>query len=183
MRNLAFRLPAKVDYEALPWVTFTDPELAHVGLTEAQARERHGNKVSVPVGCSESNDRAVAEHRTTGSIKLVNGSRGRILGASISAPAAGEMIGLLVPGHQARTHAEGDHRSDVALPTMGEIGKAAAKPALPADLVRRQNPTVGRSAAMAAAMTAADRISIGDVAAGCLPRKFADRMCRGPARG
>ena len=41
IRNVLFRLPAKVDYSALPWVTYTDPELAHVGLTESQAREAH----------------------------------------------------------------------------------------------------------------------------------------------
>ena len=43
IRNIAFRLPAKVDYTALPWVTFCDPELAHVGMTLAMAREKHGD--------------------------------------------------------------------------------------------------------------------------------------------
>src|SRR3546814_3228662 len=45
VRNALFKLPARVDYRALPRVTFTDPEIAHVGLTETEARERHGDKV------------------------------------------------------------------------------------------------------------------------------------------
>ena len=141
VRNLAFRLPAKVDYEALPWVTFTDPELAHVGLTEAQARERHGNKVSVQWVPLKSNDRAVAEHRTTGSIKLVNGSRGRILGASILAPAAGEMIGLWCLAIKQELTLKAITDLMLPYPTMGEIGKAAAslhyQPILFADRTRR----------------------------------------------
>lgn len=62
IRNVLFRLPAKVDYSALPWVTYTDPELAHVGLTEAQARESHKD-IRVLTWDFEENDRAQAERR------------------------------------------------------------------------------------------------------------------------
>ena len=94
VRNIAFRLPAKIDYRALPWVTYADPELAHVGLTEAAARAQHGDRVNVLRVPLSRNDRAVAERRTAGALKVVVGRGGRILGASILAPAAGEMIGL-----------------------------------------------------------------------------------------
>lgn len=78
IRNIAFRLPAKASYEALPWVTYIDPELAHVGMTEAVAKHKHGNDVtvvSVPLG---QNDRAMTERQTDGAIKIVVGPRGRI---------------------------------------------------------------------------------------------------------
>ena len=126
VRNLAFRLPASVDYEALPWVTYSDPELAHVGLTEAQARKRHGDKVSVHRVALRSNDRAVTERRTTGSIMVVVGARGRILGASILAPSAGEMIGLWCLAVKQKLTLKAITDVMLPYPTMGEIGKTAA---------------------------------------------------------
>ena len=141
VRNLAFRLPAKVDYEALPWVTYTDPELAHVGLTEAQARKRYGSQISVQSVPLDSNDRAVAEHHIAGSIKIVVGSRGRILGASILAPAAGEMIGLWCLAIKQKLTLRAITDLMLPYPTMGEVGKAAAsqhyQPILFADRTRR----------------------------------------------
>jgi pyruvate/2-oxoglutarate dehydrogenase complex dihydrolipoamide dehydrogenase (E3) component len=126
VRNLAFRLPAKVDYGPLPWVTYTDPELAHVGATEAEARKRHGEEVRIEFVSLAENDRAVAEHRAAGAMKIVVGRRGRILGASILAPAAGELIGLwclaIKRGLPLRAVAD----LMLPYPTMSEIGKAAA---------------------------------------------------------
>lgn len=94
IRNALFSLPAKVSYDALPWVTYTDPELAHVGLTEAQARAE-GYSVSVLIEPLRANDRAQAERATDGLAKVVVvlGS-GRILGATLVAPHAGELIAL-----------------------------------------------------------------------------------------
>ena len=69
IRNVLFRLPAKVDYSALPWVTYTDPELAHVGLTESQAREAHKD-VNVLTWGFEENDRAQTERDTEGKVKV-----------------------------------------------------------------------------------------------------------------
>ena len=76
----------------VPWCTFTDPELAHVGLTAAQARERFGDRV-VEVHRQElvDNDRARADDHTAGSIIVVTAKR-RIVGAHVLAPAAGELI-------------------------------------------------------------------------------------------
>jgi len=94
VRNIAFRMPAKVDYDALPWVTYTDPELAHVGLTLQAARERHGDGVRSLTHALTGLDRAVAERRREGLLKLVARSDGRILGCSIAGPGAGELISL-----------------------------------------------------------------------------------------
>jgi pyruvate/2-oxoglutarate dehydrogenase complex dihydrolipoamide dehydrogenase (E3) component len=76
----------------VPWCVFTDPELAHVGLTAAEARERFGDRqVKVHRQELESVDRARIERRTDGVVSVVT-ARGRIVGAHILAPHAGEMI-------------------------------------------------------------------------------------------
>ena len=91
LRNILFRLPAKVDYTAMPWVTFTDPELAHVGMSEAQARKAHG-EIRILRWPFADNDRAQAERDTGGLLKAVTARNGRILGASILGAHAGELI-------------------------------------------------------------------------------------------
>jgi pyruvate/2-oxoglutarate dehydrogenase complex dihydrolipoamide dehydrogenase (E3) component len=90
IRNALFRLPAKVDYRALPWVTYTDPELAQVGLTEAAARAIGGN-VQVLRWSFAENDRAQTERDTEGLVKVVL-RRGRVVGASILGAGAGDLI-------------------------------------------------------------------------------------------
>ncbi|MGB5093812.1 MAG: FAD-dependent oxidoreductase [Parvibaculum sp.] len=91
IRNILFRLPAKADHSCVPWVTYTDPELAHVGETETEARERH-MKINVLRWSFAENDRAQAERETEGVIKLVTDLHGRILGVTIVGPHAGELI-------------------------------------------------------------------------------------------
>ncbi len=91
IRNILFKLPAKVDYSAVPWVTYTDPELAHVGMTEADA-EQSGKPVRVLKWSFEENDRAQAERRTEGRVKVITAKNGRILGATIVGLHAGELI-------------------------------------------------------------------------------------------
>ena len=92
IRNALFRLPAKVKTDAVPWVTFTDPELAQVGLTEAQARDAHGEAVKIVSWSFVENDRAQAERETDGFIKVVVGKGGRVLGTTIVGAGAGELI-------------------------------------------------------------------------------------------
>ncbi len=93
VRNAFFPLAAKADYSAVPWVTYTDPELAHVGLTEREARERHGGDVRIWRHAFEDVDRAVADGRPEGMVKLITTRRGRILGGHILGHGAGNMIG------------------------------------------------------------------------------------------
>lgn len=91
LRNILFRLPAKVSDGAVPWVTYTEPELAQVGLSEAEARKRYG-KVTVLRWPFHENDRAQAERDTEGLAKAVMDKSGRVLGAAIAGPHAGELI-------------------------------------------------------------------------------------------
>ena len=92
IRRAVFRLPARLDYRALPRVTYTAPELAQTGLTEAEARAG-GMHPTVLRWDLRENDRAVAEADTDGLVKLVLAG-GKLVGAGILAPHAGEMIGL-----------------------------------------------------------------------------------------
>ncbi len=121
IRRALFGLPAGTDYTALPWVTYTDPELAHAGKTEAE----------VP-GCKtliqplEDNDRARAEGVTEGMIKLVLSSKGVILGATIVAPGAGEMIGLWALAIQKKMKVGSIAALTFPYPTLSEVGRRAA---------------------------------------------------------
>jgi len=125
IRAALFGLPAKVDDAALPWVTYADPELAHVGLTEAAAREA-GHAVSVLMQPLSGNDRAQAEGETEGLAKIVLGRRGRILGATLVAPRAGEMIGMWGLAIQKRLPIGAIASWLAPYPTMAEISKRAA---------------------------------------------------------
>lgn len=126
IRNALFRLPAKANHNAVPWVTYTDPELANVGITEAQARARHGDRIRVLTWPLEENDRAQAERKTDGMIKIITTKTGRILGASIVAPHAGELIQTWVLAINAKLKI-GSMASYIApYPSLGEISKRAA---------------------------------------------------------
>ncbi|GAB5388693.1 MAG: FAD-dependent oxidoreductase [Alphaproteobacteria bacterium] len=125
IRNMLFRLPAKVDYKALPWVTYADPELANVGLTEKQATEE-GHKINVLRWEFEENDRAQAQRLTKGLVKVIVTPKGKILGAGIVGPNAGELIlswGLAIQNGLKI----GAMASVIApYPTMAEVSKRAA---------------------------------------------------------
>jgi pyruvate/2-oxoglutarate dehydrogenase complex dihydrolipoamide dehydrogenase (E3) component len=125
IRNALFGLPAKTDYRALPWVTYADPELAHVGMTEAEARKA-GEAVTVLTEALSHNDRARAERAPEGLIKIVLGGAGRVLGATIVAPRAGEMISLWGLAVQQRLKIGALAQMIAPYPTMSEIGKRAA---------------------------------------------------------
>jgi pyruvate/2-oxoglutarate dehydrogenase complex dihydrolipoamide dehydrogenase (E3) component len=92
MANALFRARRSFDYSAVPQVVFTEPELARVGLTEAEARERLGRDPLVLRHDYAESDRALTAGTARGFVKLVTGRRGRVLGATLVAPAAGESI-------------------------------------------------------------------------------------------
>ncbi len=91
VQNILFRRPAKTNVSLVPAVTYTDPEIAQVGLTEAAAQEKYKDVKAVTWAVAE-NDRAQADRETEGLIKVVVRGNGKILGVSIAAPNAGELI-------------------------------------------------------------------------------------------
>ena len=125
VRGAMFRLPARLDYAALPRVTYTDPELAQVGLTEAEAHAA-GLAVDILRWRLDENDRARTERRTEGLVKLVVGKRGRVLGAGIAAPHAGEMIGAWTLAITRRVPLSAMANMIVPYPTRAEAAKRAA---------------------------------------------------------
>jgi pyruvate/2-oxoglutarate dehydrogenase complex dihydrolipoamide dehydrogenase (E3) component len=125
IRNALFRLPAKAATDAIPWVTYTDPELAAVGLGEAAAKER-GIAVEVARWRYAENDRARAERQTEGLVKAIIGKRGRIMGAAIVGARAGDLILPWVIAVGQKMTAATLAGTVVPYPTLGEISKRAA---------------------------------------------------------
>ncbi|MBU8545446.1 MULTISPECIES: dihydrolipoyl dehydrogenase family protein [Roseomonadaceae] len=139
-RRVMFRLPAKVDYAALPRVTYTDPELAQVGMTEEEARAA-GHDIRILRFPVAETDRAVAEGIEAGLAKLVVTPKGKLLGAGILAPHAGEMAGTfgLMIGRKLPLSALAG--LVLPYPTLAEAAKRAASdfytPKLLSPLVKR----------------------------------------------
>jgi pyruvate/2-oxoglutarate dehydrogenase complex dihydrolipoamide dehydrogenase (E3) component len=125
IRNALFRLPARIDYRALPWVTYTDPELAHVGLSEAAARKA-GHDARVLRSPFADNDRAHTERDTAGELKIVTSRRGRVLGATILGAAAGDLIMPWALAISQKLKIGAMANLIVPYPTRGEAGKRAA---------------------------------------------------------
>ncbi len=125
IRNALFNLPAKTDIRAVPWVTYTDPELSHVGLTEVLATKQDPKASAVTWPLTE-NDRAQAERATDGFIKVVVGKGGVVVGATIVGRHAGELILPWVLAVQKRLKI-GDMTAIIApYPTLSEISKRVA---------------------------------------------------------
>ena len=125
IRNALFALPVKAVPDAIPWVTYTTPELAHVGMSETAARAA-GLDFRVLRWPFHDNDRAQAEGETEGFVKIITSKRGRVLGASIVGAHAGELITpwtLMV-----RQGLNIKAMSDIVVPypTLSEAGKRAA---------------------------------------------------------
>jgi len=126
IKSICFKIPTKIDYSSLPWVTYTDPELAQIGLTETDAHAKFGDSIKVTEWYFKDNDRAIAEKTTEGQARIITDKKGRVLGASIVGSHAGELIsvwGLAI--------SQGLKLSAVTAiiapyPTLGEINKRAA---------------------------------------------------------
>jgi pyruvate/2-oxoglutarate dehydrogenase complex dihydrolipoamide dehydrogenase (E3) component len=125
IRQAVLGLPAKADPRAVPRVTFTEPELAHVGLTEAEARAAHGDRLTVIRADLNHNDRAIAEGKGKGFAKVMV-VKGRPVGASIVGPQAGELIGLWSLAISARLKMSAVAGMIAPYPTLGEVSKRAA---------------------------------------------------------
>lgn len=140
IRNALFRLPVRVNNDQVPWVTYTDPELAQIGLTEARAKER-GMKIRVARWPYYDNDRAQAEGETRGHIKVIATSKGKIVGVTIVGAQAGELIAMWVLAMAQSLNIRGLTGMVLPYPTLSEVGKRAAidffTPSLTSVWVRR----------------------------------------------
>jgi pyruvate/2-oxoglutarate dehydrogenase complex dihydrolipoamide dehydrogenase (E3) component len=125
VRQAVLGLPAKASLRAMPRATYTEPELAQVGLTEAEARAAHGEALTVVRADFGHNDRAVAGGKTAGFAKVMV-VRGRPVGASIVGPQAGELIGLWALALSSRLKMSAIAGMVAPYPTLGEVSKRAA---------------------------------------------------------
>ena len=123
IRNALFRLPVKNRTDSIPHVTFTDPELAQVGLTEAEALKQFGSGVRVLRWPFHDNDRAQTEGKTGGLIKVVIGKRGKILGVGIAGAQAGELIHPWVLAMTEGLKIKSIASMVAPYPTFGEINR------------------------------------------------------------
>jgi pyruvate/2-oxoglutarate dehydrogenase complex dihydrolipoamide dehydrogenase (E3) component len=140
IRNALFRLPVRVNNDLIPWVTYTEPELAQTGLSEAEARKR-GHKIRIIRWPYHDNDRAQTERETHGHIKVVTTAKGKILGVSIVGSQAGELITMWTLAIAQQLNIRALTSVVVPYPTLSELGKRAAidyfTPSLTSPWVRR----------------------------------------------
>ena len=125
IRKILFKLPSRNDEHLAPRVTYCDPELAHVGLTEAEARKAHGD-VKVARWPFTKNDRAEAERDTQGCVKVVTDKKGRILGASIVGHGAGDLIAPWILALSSKLKIRDFTGMIAPYPTRSEASKRAA---------------------------------------------------------
>jgi pyruvate/2-oxoglutarate dehydrogenase complex dihydrolipoamide dehydrogenase (E3) component len=126
VRNVLFKAHTRADALAMPAVTYCDPELAQIGLTEAQAREQFGDSIRVARSAFHDNDRAQAQRETEGFCKLVIGKGGKLLGATILGAEAGELIAPLALAMANKLGVRALTGPVLPYPTRSEIVKRAA---------------------------------------------------------
>jgi len=140
IRNALFRLPVRASNDVIPWVTYTEPELAQCGLTEAEARKR-GIKIRILRWPYHDNDRAQTERETHGHIKVITSRKGKIVGVTIVGAQAGELIATWALAIAQGLNIRAFTGIVLAYPTLSEIGKRAAidyfTPSLTSPWVRR----------------------------------------------
>jgi len=134
IRGALFRAPARLDPAIVPWATYTDPELAQVGLAEKAAREKYGDTIKVLRWPFADNDRARTGHATEGLVKAIVDRRGRILGAGIAGAHAGELIQPWCLAISRRLKIAAFASFVPPYPTLGEASKRAAGSAFTATL-------------------------------------------------
>ena len=123
VRNSLLPFPKSVEYSFIPHVIFTDPEIAHVGLTEQEATSKGGKTFRVDF---EEIDRAMAEGKTEGFIKISANKKGHILGCSIIGYRGGELIQPVVIAMKHGLTLPQIASTTFAYPTMGEGLKRSA---------------------------------------------------------
>ncbi len=131
LRNALFFGRAKASDLVIPWATYTDPEVAHVGLTEALAKEQGVDHGIIEIDLKD-NDRAVLEDETDGFVKIVHDKKGKVLGGTVVAAHAGEMIGELTTAVQHGT-------------TLGTLSSVIHPYPTVADAIRRAGDMFNRT--------------------------------------
>jgi pyruvate/2-oxoglutarate dehydrogenase complex dihydrolipoamide dehydrogenase (E3) component len=125
LRQVVLGLPAKATNRHIPWATYTDPELAQIGPTEAEARQTHGAALTVLRSDFAHNDRAQAEGKTRGLIKVMVVG-GRPVGVTLCGPQAGELIGLWALAIASKMKLSAVAGMVLPYPTLSEVSKRAA---------------------------------------------------------
>ncbi|MFA7429270.1 MAG: FAD-dependent oxidoreductase [Rhodospirillaceae bacterium] len=126
VQSMLFRLPVWGKGAAIPRVTYTDPELAQVGLSESQARALHDGTVRVLTAPFADNDRARCEGRMDGLLKVVTTRRGRVLGAGVVGAQAGDLLAPWILAVEGAVSLRSLAGMVVPYPTRGEVTKRAA---------------------------------------------------------
>lgn len=124
LRNILFKLPVKVHYHAVPWVTYTEPEIAHVGISAEEAFKR--SDVKITQWPFSENDRAQTELSTQGKIKVFTNKKGTILGVTLIGSHAGELILPWVIAVRERRTLRHFTEVIAPYPTLSEISKRVA---------------------------------------------------------
>jgi pyruvate/2-oxoglutarate dehydrogenase complex dihydrolipoamide dehydrogenase (E3) component len=140
INNALFRLPRRAEHATMPWVTYTDPEVAHVGMTEEAARARYGRLTILRWPYGE-NARAHSARQTSGFLKVIASGGGKILGAGIVGAQAGELIQMWSLAMQKGISLRGMSSIIPPAPTLAEMNKSAAEtyfvPSAQSPLMRR----------------------------------------------
>ncbi len=123
--NAIFHLPRKVNYTYLPWCTYTDPELASIGMNERAAKAA-GIEYSVWTEAFKDNDRSLAEGEKVGKIKMILDEKEKPLGVQILGPQAGELLGEWVAVLNGKVKLSILASAVHPYPTLGEINKRVA---------------------------------------------------------
>ena len=125
LSNAIFHFPRKIDYRLIPWVTYTDPELASIGMNEKSAKAA-GVRCSVWTEPFALNDRSLAEGEATGKIKMLLDEKERPIGIQIFGPHAGDLLCEWVAVMNGRVKLSALVSAVHPYPTLGEINKKVA---------------------------------------------------------
>lgn len=136
VRNALFPFNSKIDYQGIPWTTFTDPELSHLGLTEEECKKK-GIKYRIFRHSFSGDERAIADERTEGNVKILATVSGKILGAHILGHRSGELINEFVLARKKSARIYDIGLTSHVYPTLGMSLQRATDQWF-ADVVRRR---------------------------------------------
>ncbi len=126
VQNAVFGLKRKINYENVPWITYTDPEVFHLGMTEKEAKEKHGENIRIFKVSTGDVDRFIAERKKDGLVKVITDMKGHILGAHAVGEDAGSWMQEIVFAKE-HNHKIGDISTVIhPYPTKGAILNQAA---------------------------------------------------------